>query len=39
MTLFYSALYTAILAPLVLGLLNRVKRAFSFQPPRRKIRL
>jgi rod shape-determining protein MreD len=39
MALFYSALYTAVLAPIVLGLLGRVRRAFSFQSPRRKIRL
>jgi rod shape-determining protein MreD len=39
MMLFYSALYTAILAPLVLGLLQRIRRGFAFQPPRRRIRL
>jgi rod shape-determining protein MreD len=39
MALFYSALYTAALAPIVLGLLNRMRRAFSFQPARRKLRL
>lgn len=31
------ALYTALLAPVVLGLLHRVKRAFAFQPGRRKL--
>lgn len=36
---FYSALYTACLAPLVLGLLGRMKRGFAFQPPRRRVRL
>jgi rod shape-determining protein MreD len=39
MPLFYSALYTACLAPLVLGLLGRMKRGFAFQPPRRRIRI
>jgi rod shape-determining protein MreD len=39
MAMFYSALYTAVLAPVVLGVLQRMRRAFSFQPPRRKIRL
>jgi rod shape-determining protein MreD len=39
MAMFYSALYTAVLAPIVLGVLQRLRRAFSFQPPRRKIRL
>jgi len=39
MMLFYSALYTALLAPLVLGVLGRMRRAFWFQPGRRKIRL
>ena len=36
--LFASALYTAILAPIVLGLLNLTKRAFSFQR-RRRVRV
>jgi rod shape-determining protein MreD len=39
MAMFYSALYTAVLAPLVLGVLQRLRRAFAFQPARRKIRL
>lgn len=39
MGLFYSALYTACLAPLVLGILGRMKRGFAFQPPRRRLRL
>jgi rod shape-determining protein MreD len=39
MTLFYSSLYTAVLAPLVLGLLGRVKKLFAFQPIRRKMRI
>jgi rod shape-determining protein MreD len=37
MTVFYSALYTAVLAPILLGVLDRMKKAFSFQTPRRKI--
>jgi rod shape-determining protein MreD len=37
--LFYSALYTACLAPMVLGVLGRMKRGFAFQPPRRRVRL
>ena len=32
------ALYTAILAPFVLGLLNLTRRAFSFSPHRRRAR-
>jgi rod shape-determining protein MreD len=36
--MFYIALYTAALAPLFIGGLNRIRRAFSFQPPRRKMR-
>jgi len=36
--LFTTMIYTAVLAPFVLGALQRVKRIFSFQPPRRKIR-
>jgi len=39
MVLFYSSLYTAILAPIVLGVLGRIRRVFSFQPLRRKIRM
>ncbi len=35
---FTRVLYTAVLAPFVLGALQRVKRAFAFQPARRKIR-
>ena len=34
---FTRALYTAVLAPVALGLLVRVKRAFAFQQPRRKL--
>jgi rod shape-determining protein MreD len=34
---FTRALYTAVLAPVVLGLLQRLKRAFAFQPQRRKL--
>ena len=36
-TEFTRALYTAVLSPVVLGLLVRVKRAFAFQQPRRKL--
>ena len=36
-TEFTRALYTAVLAPVVLGLLQRVKKAFAFQPSRRKL--
>jgi rod shape-determining protein MreD len=32
------ALYTALLAPVVIGLLQRSRRSFAFQPQRRKIR-
>src|SRR5687768_17515423 len=35
---FTRALYTAVLAPVVIGLLQRSKRVFAFQPQRRKIR-
>jgi rod shape-determining protein MreD len=38
MTLFLSAVYTAALAPFVIGPLQRLKQLFSFQPTRRKIR-
>lgn len=37
-TEFLRALYTAALAPVVLGLLQRTKRFFAFQPQRRKVR-
>ena len=30
--------YTAVLAPVVLGALQRVKKVFAFQPQRRKVR-
>jgi rod shape-determining protein MreD len=39
MLLFYSALYTAILAPIVLGVLHQIKKAFAFQSPRRTVHL
>ena len=32
---FKTALYTALLAPIVLGILQRMKRAFAFKPRRR----
>jgi rod shape-determining protein MreD len=35
---FGSALYTAALAPFVLGFLNLTRKAFSFQTPRRRVR-
>jgi rod shape-determining protein MreD len=38
LVLFYSSLYTAVLAPLVLGALQRIRRAFSFQSPRKRVR-
>src|SRR5207245_2088500 len=31
-----SAVYSAILAPIVLGLLSRMKRAFAVESPRRR---
>jgi hypothetical protein len=33
--LVYSTLYTALLSPIVLGLLQRTRRAFAFAPGRR----
>ena len=35
---FTRVLYTAVLAPVVIGLLQRSKRVFAFQPQRRKTR-
>ena len=37
--LLTSTIYTAILAPFVVGLLQRAKRPFAFQPTRRKIKV
>jgi rod shape-determining protein MreD len=37
-TEFTRAIYTAVLAPVVLALLHRTKRFFAFQPQRRKGR-
>jgi rod shape-determining protein MreD len=37
-TEFTRVAYTAVLAPLVLGLLQRVRKVFAFQPQRRKVR-
>lgn len=34
-TEFVRAIYTAVLAPVVLGVLQRIKKAFAFQPTRR----
>jgi rod shape-determining protein MreD len=39
LSLFAGALYTAILAPILIGIMQRFKKAFSFQPPRRSLRL
>jgi rod shape-determining protein MreD len=36
--LFTGCLYTAILAPFVLGGLQRIKRLFGFQPMRRRVK-
>jgi rod shape-determining protein MreD len=38
-TLFLGVLYTTILAPFLIGGLQRIKRVFSFRPPRRRIRM
>jgi rod shape-determining protein MreD len=38
-TLLTTTIYTAILAPVVIGLLERAKRPFAFQPTRRKIKV
>lgn len=37
-TEFVRVVYTALLAPVVIGLLQRSKRVFAFQPQRRKVR-
>lgn len=37
--LFAGAVYTAALAPFLLGLLQRFKRSFGFQPARRRIKV
>jgi rod shape-determining protein MreD len=37
-TEFVRAAYTAVLAPVVLGLLQRARKVFAFQPQRRKVR-
>jgi hypothetical protein len=37
-TEFTRVAYTAVLAPVVLGLLQRAKKVFAFQPQRRKVR-
>jgi rod shape-determining protein MreD len=36
MVIFTGSLYTAILAPVILGILQKTKRLFAFQPTRRK---
>ena len=38
MSLFTTMIYTALLAPFVLGFLQRARRPFGFQSPRRKIK-
>jgi len=38
-SLFTTTVYTAILAPVVIGLLQRAKRPFAFQSPRRKLKV
>ena len=38
-SLLTTTIYTAVLAPVVIGLLQRAKRPFAFQPPRRKIKV
>lgn len=37
-TLFASAVYTAALAPIFLGVMQRIKRTFAFQTSRRRMR-
>ena len=37
-TEFTRVAYTAVLAPVVLGALQRVRKVFAFQPQRRKVR-
>jgi rod shape-determining protein MreD len=36
-TLLYQTLYTALLAPMFIGSLMRVRKAFAFQAPRRRV--
>lgn len=36
--LFNSAIYSALLAPIVIGLLQKMRRGFAFQPSRRKMK-
>jgi rod shape-determining protein MreD len=38
MPFVYSAMYTALISPVVLGVLTRVKPLFGFAPVRRKVR-
>ena len=38
-SLVTTLIYTALLGPFVIGLLQRAKRPFAFQPPRRKIKV
>lgn len=39
MPLLTTVIYTALLSPILLGLLERIKRPFAFQPTRRKVRI
>ena len=38
-TLFGGALYTGLLAPVVIGILQRTKRAFAFESTRKRVRV
>ena len=35
---YTSALYTAVLAPVVISIMHRMRRLFAFEAPRRKVR-
>jgi rod shape-determining protein MreD len=37
-TMLWSALYSALVAPIVLGVLHRIRRRFAFQPGRSRLR-
>ena len=38
-TMLWSAAYSALLAPFILVPLNRLRRLFAFEPPRRRMRM
>ncbi|MBC8105785.1 MAG: rod shape-determining protein MreD [Anaerolineae bacterium] len=38
-TMLWSAVYTSLLSPLILVPLNRLRRLFAFEPPRRRMRM